>query len=419
MIRAFIADPVGFQPSREQKAVAPGVEIEMGFRVGSKTPEGIAYLFGDRATADTWLREKGIAALRFEEPAPPSVLTGEEMEFEVLSEGTFNAARGGKVTITGEQLRQIADTSNALITAGVLRPPLKLGHGEDQEKAKALFPEGGEPALGWIKRLEVRGQKLVALATGVPSKFVEAITRGAWRTRSAEILPKWTDPKGAVHEFVFRAVAWLGAQAPAVPDLADMVGLADGVIAIEFGGAPASGQSGQGAAHDENPPSGTPASGEPTEEKQMKEAIEMAEKEALQAELDAMKAREKAAREELVTLKLHAAVADRRIIPAQVEAEKAIALAQADPSVYLASVMSRPQLSDDTKALGTTSVPAAQTPAKKGEARLIELAQEIAKEKAVPYAEAVCLAAAAHPDVYTEYYDSAHPIRTGQSREVN
>lgn len=413
MIVAVLAEPRGFDPGTRQTARAgDGIEVVKMRRADSLTVEGVAYEFAahTQEQAEAWLAEHGIKALRFGD--------GEDVEFEVLAAGTFNAQRGGRVTITPEQLAQIATVSNALIDAGKLRPPLKLGHGEDQDKVRAMFPEGGEPALGWVRKLAVRGEKLIACATQVPRRFLDAIKAGAWRTRSAEILPKWTDGEGNAHEMVFRGVAWLGAQTPAVPNLADLVGLSAeemASITIEFSdvneGQHEPGSPVDGAAKDGNEPEGVAGAAPDKTDETEKETLEMAENAALQAELDAAKAREKAAREELVGLKLAEAVRDRRITPAQVEGEKAIALAQADPGAYLATIFARPQMADLTKPLANGAGDPAQVSAKKGEARLIELAEQIAKEKGVPYPQALCLAADAEPEAYAVYYNEAHPLR--------
>lgn len=412
---AVLADPKQFDmTTSETRPQGEGVSVVVAKRSDSLTREGVAYRFSAETftteQVEAWLAERGVRCERIE-----CADVGEEMEFEVLAVGTFNAQRGGRVSFDRTHLEQIATTSNALIEAGMLRPPLKLGHGEDQEKVRAMFPEGGEPALGWVKRLRVDGDRLLALAANIPTRFLEAVKNGAWRTRSAEILPSWTDPTGKRHEMVFRAVAWLGAVHPAVPTLADLVGLSDeerGAIVILNEDQHGAGGPRDGEVKDDNASGSAdvvPQSG-PTE----KEIVEMAENAALQAQLDAANARERAAREELVSLKLAEAVKDRRITPGQVDGEKAIALAQADPSAYLTTVMARPQMPDMTKPLADGNPDPAQVKPspKKGEARLIELAEKIAEDRKVPYGEALCLASVAEPETYSTYYVEAHPLRS-------
>lgn len=289
-----------------------------------------------------------------------------------------------------------------------------------------MFPEGGEPALGWVKRLRVEGDRLIATACDVPKRFREALAAKAWRTRSAEILPTWTDPTGKVHSMVFRALAWLGATRPAIPHLADLVGLSAedrAVLRFDFNeGENGSGGPTDGDAKDATDSAAADAAARESASasNELRREIEMAENAALQAELDAMKARAAAAeaardadRKALVGVKLAEAVKDRRITPGQVEGETVIAMAQADPMGYIATVFARPQMPDMTKSAGDTNPDGTAKPSeKKGEARLIELAEVIAKDKQIPYAEALCLAAEAEPETYRTYYVEAHPLRS-------
>lgn len=88
-----------------------------------------------------------------------------------------------------------------------IKPPLKLGHRQDNPR--------GQPALGWVKDLYVRGQKLVACFAGVPAIVYKAIQQGLYRRISSEL---WQDEDG----FILKAVALLGADLPAVDTLEDL-----------------------------------------------------------------------------------------------------------------------------------------------------------------------------------------------------
>lgn len=88
-----------------------------------------------------------------------------------------------------------------------IKPPLKLGHRRDDLR--------GQPALGWVQDLYVRGQKLVARFADVPAIIRNAIRKGLYRRVSSEL---WQAEEG----FILKAVALLGADLPAVDNLEDL-----------------------------------------------------------------------------------------------------------------------------------------------------------------------------------------------------
>lgn len=89
-----------------------------------------------------------------------------------------------------------------------IKPPLKLGHRAEDPR--------GQPALGWVANLFVRGQKLVARFTNVPDIVCNAIKQGLYRRISSEL---WHDEAEGL---VLKAVALLGADIPAVNNLEDL-----------------------------------------------------------------------------------------------------------------------------------------------------------------------------------------------------
>lgn len=96
--------------------------------------------------------------------------------------------------------------------------PLKLGHMEDSDTA-ALLKKEGMPAFGWVRNLRVQGKKLLADFMEVPKRLGDLIKKGAYRRVSAEIY--WNFQKGKdVFPRVLKAVSLLGAEIPAVTDLA-------------------------------------------------------------------------------------------------------------------------------------------------------------------------------------------------------
>ena len=96
-----------------------------------------------------------------------------------------------------------------------IKPPLKLAHDNK------MHLEDGQPALGWVKGLKKVGEKLIATVTQVPDVLYKAITSGRYKRVSAEIY--WNlKESGKVFKRVLSAVGLLGADIPAVSNLADL-----------------------------------------------------------------------------------------------------------------------------------------------------------------------------------------------------
>ena len=122
------------------------------------------------------------------------------LEAEIFAAGSWNER---EYSIT--DLENIAANFRKYQTR--IKPPLKLGHRQDDPR--------GQPALGWVKDLYVRGQKLVASFTDVPAVVYKAIRQGLYRRISSEL---WQAEDG----FILKAVALLGADLPAVDTLEDL-----------------------------------------------------------------------------------------------------------------------------------------------------------------------------------------------------
>lgn len=102
------------------------------------------------------------------------------------------------------------------------RPHLKLGHDPKQVVGKALMKTEGLPALGWVEKLYVRGEKLVADFADIPEKLFALIQKRGYRKVSSEIFFNITigDEK---YKRMLGAVALLGAETPGVMNLADIL----------------------------------------------------------------------------------------------------------------------------------------------------------------------------------------------------
>jgi hypothetical protein len=135
--------------------------------------------------------------------------------------------------------------------AAEVKPPNKIGHGKEQRllKNSGLVDDDEQPAAGWLDpktyRVEKDGKdvwKLYVDVKGVPKKLARLIRAGSFRTRSVEISrvraqTKRTGGKPKVYDAVITGLAWLGAKAPAVRTLDDVLAwFADG----DEGGEPVS-----------------------------------------------------------------------------------------------------------------------------------------------------------------------------------
>ena len=132
---------------------------------------------------------------------------------EIFSAGTWN---GDTYTVADldEMVRAFSDTSKTW------KPFLKLGHDDNQ----ALLQADGYPAAGWIGKLYRAGEKLVADFVDIPEKIYELIQNRAYRTVSSEIY--WNiEVNGSKYPYVLGAVALLGADLPAVQNLAGILSM--------------------------------------------------------------------------------------------------------------------------------------------------------------------------------------------------
>lgn len=148
------------------------------------------------------------------------LLTVDIAGVEILSVGSWHGqgCPADGCTFTTDDLDKIVTAHNA--TVGTLRPPVKLGHDDDQK----LLQADGYPAAGWVTNVRRTGEKLIADLVGVPKKIAELIDAGAYRTRSVE-LDGNIDIGGTTYDIVLTGLALLGADLPAVQSLADITKL--------------------------------------------------------------------------------------------------------------------------------------------------------------------------------------------------
>jgi len=131
-------------------------------------------------------------------------------DVEIFQEGVWNGNQ-----ITADMLASIVDSFEK--TKGFFEPPLKLGHGDDQEFLK----KEGLPAAGWVSNLKIKGKKLLADFSMIPEKIADLIKKKRYRKVSIELF-KGLKLKGHELDHFLGAVALLGADIPAVLSLADI-----------------------------------------------------------------------------------------------------------------------------------------------------------------------------------------------------
>jgi hypothetical protein len=105
-------------------------------------------------------------------------------------------------------------------TKGLLKPYLKLGHGDSQK----LLAEDELPAAGFISRVYRKGKKLLADFTHVPAKIHALIKNGAYNRVSSELFVNFKTGD-RTYPYALKAVALLGGATPAVHTLADILNL--------------------------------------------------------------------------------------------------------------------------------------------------------------------------------------------------
>jgi hypothetical protein len=137
-------------------------------------------------------------------------------DVQLVKAGTWGGMTG-RSTITPEDL---ADAVAAYHDPEIDRGALKIGHDGDLNLAT------GQPALGWIENLKLSPDKqtLIGDLTDIPSKLAAIIPR-AFRRRSVEMTLGAKTPSGKTYRAALTGLALLGAKAPAVKGLDDILSL--------------------------------------------------------------------------------------------------------------------------------------------------------------------------------------------------
>lgn len=148
--------------------------------------------------------------------APPVALETKSLDgVEILATGTWNGDQ-----YTTADLDDMVTAFGAL--KGKIDPPGKLGH----DGGQSLAQKDGFPAIGWVTKIYRDGKRLLADFAKVPAKVAALIEAGAYDKVSSEVYFD-REIDGKTYRRVLKAVAFLGADAPAVKDIASISDVAD------------------------------------------------------------------------------------------------------------------------------------------------------------------------------------------------
>ncbi|TAN12983.1 MAG: hypothetical protein EPN34_03085 [Burkholderiaceae bacterium] len=140
---------------------------------------------------------------------------------EIFRAGTHRDDAGRTHTFGQEQLAEMAASYNAQLREA----PLTVGH-----------PKDNLPAYGWVKRVFINAQGNLAIdPQQVDPAFARMVQEGRFKKRSASFYPPTAAHNPTPGKWYLRHVAFLGAQPPAVAGLKDIAFAADDMAqAISF-----------------------------------------------------------------------------------------------------------------------------------------------------------------------------------------
>lgn len=122
----------------------------------------------------------------------------------IFRPGTFTDIHGQTVTFGRPELEQIVATYDAAADPA----PMVIGH-----------PQHDNPAYGWIGKLELDGDVIVARPDDIEPAFGEAVRAGRFRKVSASFYPPRHPANPKPDGWYLKHVGFLGAAAPAVKGL--------------------------------------------------------------------------------------------------------------------------------------------------------------------------------------------------------
>ncbi len=138
---------------------------------------------------------------------------------EVFKVGEWNGHN-----ITEEDINDIVAAHKEI--GDLIKPYIKLGHNNKQQ----LLASDGWPAGGWISKVYKKSKTLFIDIKEMPRALAKLVKAGAWKRVSAEIFRDYivtrhetVDKSSKVYRRVLGAVAFLGADLPAVTTLSDIL----------------------------------------------------------------------------------------------------------------------------------------------------------------------------------------------------
>lgn len=146
-------------------------------------------------------------------------------EIEILRVGTHTASNGVKVTFTRADLEEIAASYNpTLLKAALFVTPTKSdeGHAHDTGGVADFDLFNTEYAFGYPSRLEVRGDRLIAIFERIASKFIEAVREGMIIAVSCSVYMPDSKHNPTPGFKYLRHIAALGKSPPAIKGLATL-----------------------------------------------------------------------------------------------------------------------------------------------------------------------------------------------------
>lgn len=124
--------------------------------------------------------------------------------FEVFRAGTFTPMNGEPVKITTGGLKEIAGEYDPRLYPA----PVVIGH-----------PQTDAPAFGWVDKLFVEGDKLMATTRETVAEFAEWVKEGRYKKVSISLFLPSSSANPKPGSLYLRHLGFLGAAAPAVPGL--------------------------------------------------------------------------------------------------------------------------------------------------------------------------------------------------------
>ncbi len=139
---------------------------------------------------------------------------------EIFRAGTHQPMNGAPLTFSDNDLRKIATDYDPKVAEA----PIVVGH-----------PTTDAPAYGWVEKLQVVGDVLMAVPKQVEPAFAEIVNAGRYKRISASFYRPDTRNNPLPGRWYLKHVGFLGAAAPAVSGLKSVAFGADEGGVVTFG----------------------------------------------------------------------------------------------------------------------------------------------------------------------------------------